>query len=605
MVQFDPYGVFLLLGSVVAAAMVAPAWQRRNIPGRRAFALFMTALAVWIFGYALELLLTPVGPKFFWARVQYFGIATVIPFWLLFLVAFSGRGRWINRPNLVALFCVPVLTIAFVWLKTDWVWQRVAYSVADGRARLHYTYGVWFPVQAAFAYLLFLLAAVLLIEAVVKSPRLDRPRGAVLLLGMLAPWLANVLYLARPAWLNGLDVTPLALATVGLAMAWSVFGYGLFDHTTVAYEAVVAGLPDGVVTVDRLHHVMSLNPSAEKLFGRRLVEVRDRTLNILLPAEWWSLVLATPARQERHAEVSYRRGRTVRHYDLHLAPIPDRRQRLTGRLLTVRDVTRRKRYAEDLARQREQLAQRVAERTRELTVANSELAQAVRLKDAFLAAVSHELRTPLNGVIGTAEALQDGVYGRLAPRQQEAAGRIQQSSNHLLALISDLLDVSRLTVGALELRRETVDIAELCRSVLHMVQPQALQKELQVVSALNTTRPTITADPQRLRQILLNLLGNAIKFTPKGGQVGLSVVEDAARRLTQFVVWDTGIGIDPADQGLLFRPFTQLEAGLTRRYEGAGLGLALSQRLAQLHGGSIRVQSEVGKGSRFILTLPW
>lgn len=251
------------------------------------------------------------------------------------------------------------------------------------------------------------------------------------------------------------------------------------------------------------------------------------------------------------------------------------------------------------------LAERVAERTADLSAANAELARAARAKDEFLASMSHELRTPLNTILGMTEALQDEVYGPLNTGQAFALHSIEDSGRHLLTLINDLLDISKIEAGKLELNREDLDVAAVCNSSLHLVRPAAQKKRLDVQLEIDPLVTQVRADARRLKQILVNLLSNAVKFTPEGGALGLAVHGELEREAVIFTVWDTGIGIAAADLPRLFHPFVQLDSRLARAHVGSGLGLTLVYRMTDLHGGSVSVVSAPGEGSRFSIALPW
>jgi PAS domain S-box-containing protein len=251
------------------------------------------------------------------------------------------------------------------------------------------------------------------------------------------------------------------------------------------------------------------------------------------------------------------------------------------------------------------LARRVEERTADLSLLNAELARANRLKDEFLASMSHELRTPLNAILGRAEALQEAIYGPVTPEQIVAFQGIDESGRHLLALINDILDLSKIEAGRLDLETEPLQIDLLGPLCLRMVAQTALSKRISLSSLYDSQVQMLVADERRLKQILVNLLSNAVKFTPKGGQVGLELRGDAAAQRVTFTVWDSGIGIAAEDLPKLFQPFVQLDSSLSRQYTGTGLGLALVARLAKAHGGSVAVESTPGAGSRFHVTLPW
>ena len=254
------------------------------------------------------------------------------------------------------------------------------------------------------------------------------------------------------------------------------------------------------------------------------------------------------------------------------------------------------------------LEQRVEARTQELGLANLDLVRAVRLKDEFLANMSHELRTPLTAILGLSESLQEGTYGPLNERQTQSVHTIESSGQHLLALITDILDLSKIGAGTLDVELGLVTAKSVCQASLRFVEQAARKKHLTLTSQLDEQVSVLRADGRRLKQILVNLLANAVKFTPDGGAVGLEVTacpSPEGGHEAHFTVWDTGIGIAPEDIARLFQPFTQLDTGLARRYDGAGLGLALVARLVELHGGRVWVESEPGQGSRFIVAIPW
>jgi signal transduction histidine kinase len=285
--------------------------------------------------------------------------------------------------------------------------------------------------------------------------------------------------------------------------------------------------------------------------------------------------------------------------------LTDAQGQVTAVLGVSRDITARKQAEQALRQLNETLEQRVAARTAELARANAELARAVRLKDEFLATMSHELRTPLNTILGRLELLQEAIDGPLAPRQITSLGRIEASARHLLALISDILDLSALEAGTHTLARAAVDVALVCQRSRQQVAESARTKRIALRTTLDPQVLSIQADERALTQILVNLLANAVKFTPEGGKVGLEVQGNPEQQAVTFTVWDTGIGIAEPDQEHLFQPFVQLDAGLNRRYEGTGLGLALVRRLAEAHQGSVIVESTPGQGSRFSVSLPW
>lgn len=250
------------------------------------------------------------------------------------------------------------------------------------------------------------------------------------------------------------------------------------------------------------------------------------------------------------------------------------------------------------------LTDRVAEQTRELRQANAELERASKAKDEFLASMSHELRTPLNAILGITESLAEGIYGTLSGPQRKALETVDESGRHLLALINDILDLAKIQAGRLEIDASPVNIFELCHSCMATVRPQALARRIHLAATEIDRDLVLITDERRLKQIILNLLSNAKKFTHDGGRVVLDVRMREEEQTIEFRIEDNGIGIAPEHLHTIFQPFRQLDSKLSRQYAGSGLGLALVSHLTDALGGSVSVESELGRGSAFTVTLP-
>ena len=279
------------------------------------------------------------------------------------------------------------------------------------------------------------------------------------------------------------------------------------------------------------------------------------------------------------------------------------------------DITARKRNEEEhrkaeaevlrlneaLQRHAEDLERRVAARTAELEVARDRAEESDRLKSAFLATMSHELRTPLNSIIGFTGILLQQLPGPLNDEQSKQLGMVRNSSRHLLSLINDILDLSKIEAGQLQVHHEAFDLRQSVQRIVATVRPMAEAKSLALDEVVDPRVGAVTSDRRRVEQILLNLLTNAVKFTETGSIAVRVAPADGAVRIA---VSDTGIGIAPDAAALLFQPFRQVDSGITRRHDGTGLGLAICRRLAHLLGGDVTVESAPGAGSTFALSLP-
>ncbi|MGH7496809.1 MAG: PAS domain S-box protein [bacterium] len=379
------------------------------------------------------------------------------------------------------------------------------------------------------------------------------------------------------------------------------------------FRTVVQSAIEGIILADSAGNIISWNRGAEVIFGYRSEEVLGKALVLLMPEPYRDRHRRALERQHATGD-SKVIGKTIELHglrkdggefplELSLTTWKTEAGAVYGGI--IRDLTERKRIETALVEERRLLAQRVEERTEALSVANAELARAARMKDEFLASMSHELRTPLNAILGLSEALQEQIYGDLNEKQLKALLSIEESGHHLLALINDILDLSKIEAGKLELEIGPVPVESVCQAGLRIIMQMAIRKQLKVSSTFDSAVMTVQADGRRLKQILMNLLSNAVKFTPEHGAVGLEVHGEAEQGWVHFTVWDTGIGIPQKDMDQLFQPFVQLNATLARPHAGTGLGLALVRRMVELHGGSIAVQSEPGAGSRFTVTLPW
>jgi signal transduction histidine kinase len=248
-----------------------------------------------------------------------------------------------------------------------------------------------------------------------------------------------------------------------------------------------------------------------------------------------------------------------------------------------------------LAIQNARLFQEIADKSRQLEAAS-------RHKSEFLANMSHELRTPLNAILGFSEVLAERMFGEVNAKQAEYLQDILSSGRHLLSLINDILDLSKVEAGRLELELGRFHLPTALDNALTLVRERATRHGITLTQAVDPGVADIVADERKVKQILLNLLSNAVKFTPEGGRVGLTAT--AAEKAITIAVRDTGIGIAPEDQAAIFEEFRQVGREDARKQEGTGLGLTLAKKFVELHGGRIWVESQVGQGSTFSFTLP-
>ena len=268
---------------------------------------------------------------------------------------------------------------------------------------------------------------------------------------------------------------------------------------------------------------------------------------------------------------------------------------------TIEDITQQKRAEEELTKYREHLEELVKERTTQLEIAKVKAESADHLKSAFLATMSHELRTPLNSIIGFTGMVLQGLAGPLNEEQTKQLGMVRSSARHLLDLINDILDISKIEAGQLQILSGTFSLQQSIEKVVQIVAPLADKKGLRLHFKIGDEIGEMQGDRRRVEQVIINLLTNAVKFTEQG-EINLSCSTDTVSVI--LTVTDTGIGIKAEDIEIIFNPFRQVDTGIARVQEGTGLGLSITQKLVGMMGGAIRVESEWGKGSTFTVILP-
>lgn len=368
------------------------------------------------------------------------------------------------------------------------------------------------------------------------------------------------------------------------------------------FRELLEAASDAILEVDRDGRIELLNAVTEEMFGYNRAELLGQLIETLVPEDFRTL-------HERHRD-RYRDSSVTRPMrsglvvsgrrkdgscfpaEISLSPVKSSRGfRVTA---IIRDITYRKRAEERL--------QEIQNRyVRELELRNREVERADRLKSEFLASMSHELHTPLHTIIGFSELLAEQTEGILDEKQRRFLDHIRKDSLYLLALINDILDLSEIEAGRLEMQRESLDVAVVLEEALLLIRPFGSAKSIKIETNLESSA-SLSADRLRLKQVVYNLLSNAVKFTPEGGRVRIDVLDRQGH--LEISVSDTGVGMPSEERTAIFDKFHQVGATTKGVREGTGLGLAITKRLVEQQGGRIWVESEPGKGSRFTFTVP-
>ncbi len=586
--QYTPYLWMYVAAAVLGCGMGAYAWRHRSIPGAVPFAVVQFASAFWSLTNALEISRSDLRSILFFDNLAFIAIGLLSPATLAIALEYTGRTQRITKQNLILFLFVPAMTVLLAWSdRFHGLVRHTATLRTWGPLNfLSSTPGIWYWIHTAYAYILLMAALIILLIGLRRCLPSYRGQYLVLLAGLLIMFGGNI---ARHA---GLIPLPFHISSVlsvpaGLTFMVGLFRYGLFDISPVARDVIFENLCESVVVLDAANRIVDLNPAARKLFRNAGQNAIGRSARVLFGTrrgllERYRHVL--DARDEIAIEQEGQRW----FFDLRISPVRNRKGIVIGRLVVLNDITERKQVEQEL-RQAKQAAE-----------------SATRAKSEFLAMMSHEIRTPLNGVLGMTDLVLETEPD---PARRDLIRTIQQSGESLLTIINDILDFSKIESGKLELEQRAFDLQECVEQTLSLMASKIAEKELDLAFTISEETPlAIVGDSTRLKQVLINLVGNAVKFT-EAGEVVLTVSSQPHgpqdRYEIHFAVRDTGIGVPQDGLERLFQSFSQVDSSTTRRFGGTGLGLAICKRLSGMMGGRIWAESEgiPGKGSTFHFTI--
>jgi PAS domain S-box-containing protein len=450
---------------------------------------------------------------------------------------------------------------------------------------IEYDFGIWFWVHTVYSYTLMFLGMLVLLQRLIKNFKVYRNQTIIMISAILIPFVGAWKYMLGIGPYSNLDSTTFFFTIGGVLLFIGMFRYKLLDLVPIALEAVVETMSDLVIVLDTQNRIIDINNAAKGIFRKEQSNLIGQPITSILNYNYTLITDSIDLLQGNNEVVIHLDGKE-RYYNLRQYPLLNKTNIVIGSFVLLNDITSLKETMENL-----KLAKLAAE-------------SASRAKSEFLATMSHEIRTPLNGIVGMSELLETA---GLNASEMENLKVLQYSANSLLYIINEILDFSKIEAGKMQIDNSSFDLREMISKVVKSFTQGNQTKDIHFNCDISEEIPnTLKGDYTKLHQILTNLLSNAFKFTEKGEiRVKIDCLRNSGRKvLLGFTVSDTGIGIPQDKITNLFQSFHQLDSTTTRRYGGTGLGLSIVKSLLELMGGTIKVESCLGKGSSFIFELP-
>lgn len=585
--QLTPLALPQVIASVLCLMAAGFIWPlRREAPGARWLLIVLGGAILWSLAGAMEFLAATLAGKVFWSQISYVGI--VIGPVSLFHFSYVHTRGGASPPRFASAAVVAVGAVILVSAFTNsvhgWLWPEVVPVVRDGRLFALYERGPMFWATVAYCYGFMLASSVMLAAHTLSLGSIFKQQAWIIIVATLAPWLTSIAYVMRLGPRPELDHTPVGFALTGMLLSWAVLRVRLFEIVPVAADTLFQQLPDPALVIDPADRLVRANAAAVRRIGsigRRIGRPASEFLSMrpgLADAVARSLASSDP--------VTISVDRTW--WIIQTSRLDEAGGTPRGHLVLLRDITEQK-FAEMALIHAKHDVEQAA---RDAMAANT-------AKSNFLAQVSHDLRTPLHAIIGMTEVLRTG---HLDPVQRTQVTTIGEAGDALLRLINDLLDLSRIEAGRVDLAHKPFQIDDVLDPIADLLAPTAHRKGIAFAHWVEPGLPGgLRGDTDRLRQALFNLVGNAVKFTDQGGVTVRASREGEHLRVE---VSDTGRGIAPEHLPTIFKPFNRGSAEIARGTEGTGLGLAITSRLAEAMGGSVTVRSTVGQGSVFTFDVP-
>lgn len=545
--------------------------RKRKIPGAFYYALTALAIAIWCFGYIIEFGGETIQIKFLGVQIQYlFGIPFVPVLWLSAALHFSRQGQRPTALEFILLSIIPVITTILIWTNSSHhlMYETITLHTEGSLALIKKTVGIWYYINVFYSYFVLVVGTVVLLKAIKKSVDIFKIQGIFFLAATFLPWIANFIYLAGMNSFMRIDLTPIVFSISLMLVGFAIQKYGLFEIVPAAHNLVIASTQNGVIVLDSNDRIVEVNPAMQSFIGQK--NLIGRELNDVFAENFIDLSILEGDAKSKEININNE------FFDLTISVVKDNNEEHVGSVLNFYNITERKN-------------------------AERELLELNNAKDKLFSIIAHDLKNPFFGIIGLTEILYEDFDEMDNTEKKQMLKEVNELARNTNDILENLLSWSRQQTGKMEFAPKDLNINQLIEENIEAVKHTARLKNITINDELNYTG-FVFADANMTKTILRNLIANALKFSMPGGNIIIITEEDGD--WLKISVQDNGVGMDETTKEKLFRIDQSIKSTGTMGEKGTGLGLILCKEFVEKHGGTISVESEPGKGSKFTFSLP-
>ncbi|MES2728025.1 MAG: histidine kinase N-terminal 7TM domain-containing protein [Bacteroidota bacterium] len=571
-IQFNAFALTLLMSGIANLLLALFVFQKVG-SAVKWFSIMMLCISVWSIAYAIELASSNLNQMLLFINFEYIGITFLPSAWIVFVIKFTGKSKWLTPLNYLKIFIFPAIALLLVWTNNlhHLHYQTVSVSNESNFPLLSFQPGIWYHVHTVYFYFMLGWGIFMLIRSFQKGYLIYKKQYIAILIAALIPWITNLIYLIGYRPFQHIDLTPYAFIITSAAIAFALLKFSLFNLIPLAREKVIESMNDGVIILDWDKRIIDTNKIVSQFLGLTSDNIIGKKLNEVIKNQNLTTLLQHGKDDKTIINLD------SKHFEITFTTIVNKNAIQNGTLLLFRDITENKLAEEKLQNQAEQLQKTNA------------------LKDKLFSIISHDLRTPLANLVSLLAIAKEGYLS--LDELKAVLPSISENVDYTSSLIDNLLNWSKSQIDQESTVKEIHSIKEILDKEITYLSKNAADKKIEVINLINSDC-TLLVDKDMMQLVFRNLISNAIKFCNQFDTITISSIVSSHK--TTIIVKDTGIGMDENKLQKLFSTETFTTLG-TKEEKGTGLGLHLCKDFIEKNNGQISVKSELGKGTIFTI----